>query len=83
MITIPSKDLIHEGIKSFMGKQKLREFGTTESAFQQILKGLTLPINTRERKDLQKQTKNNQENTNVSIIILNVNGLNALTKNTD
>ena len=83
MITIPSKDLIREEIKSFMGKQKLREFSTTKPALQQILQRLTQPVNTREKKDLQKQTQNNQENANVSIITLNVNGLNALTKNTD
>ena len=51
-------------IKSFMDKQKLREFSTTKPTLQKILKG-----NTRERKDLQKQTQNNQENANRSICI--------------
>ena len=44
-------------IKSFTDKQKLREFSTTKPVLQQILKGLRLPANTRERKDLQKQTQ--------------------------
>ena len=73
---------INGEIKSFMDKQKLREFSTIKPALKQILKGLTYPVNTRERKDLQKQTQNYQENTNVSIIILNVNRLNAPTKDT-
>ena len=45
-------------IKSFIDKQKLREFSTTKPALQQILKGLYI-VNTTERKDLQKQTENN------------------------
>ena len=32
---------IDEEIKSFRGKQKLREFSTTKPALKQILKGLT------------------------------------------
>ena len=55
---------INGEIKSFTDKQKLREFSTTKPALQQILKGLTYPVNTRERKDLQKQTQINQENAN-------------------
>ena len=43
-------------IQSFTGKQKLREFSTTTPALQQILKGLTYPVNAKERKDIQKQT---------------------------
>ena len=54
-------------IKSFTDKQKLREFSMTKPAMQQILKGLTYPVNTREREDLQKQTPNNQENANRNI----------------
>ena len=46
-------------IKSFADKQKLREFSTTKPALQQMLKGLILSENTREEKDLQKQTPNN------------------------
>ena len=53
-----------------MDKQKLREFNT-KPALQQILKGLPWPVNTRERKDLQKQTQNNQENANRNICINN------------
>ena len=50
----------YEGeIKSFTDKQKLREFSTTKPALQQMLKGLILSGNTREEKDLQKQTPNN------------------------
>ena len=57
---------INGEIKSFMDKQKLREFSTTKPTLQKILKG-----NTRERKDLQKQTQNNQENANRNICINN------------
>ena len=46
-------------IKSFTEKQKLREFSTTNPALQQMLKELLYAGNTREGKDLQKQTKNN------------------------
>ena len=37
-ITLPGKDLIQidEEIKSFSGKQKLREFSTTKPALQQM-----------------------------------------------
>ena len=62
---------IDEEIKSFTDKQKLREFSTTKPALQQILKGLTYPVNTRERKDLQKQTQYNQEKANRNICINN------------
>ena len=41
-------------IKSFPGKQKLKEFSNTKSALQQILKELLQAGNTREAKDLQK-----------------------------
>ena len=46
-------------IKRFSDKQRLREFRTTKSALQQMLKGLIQSGNTREEKDLQKQTPNN------------------------
>ena len=46
-------------IKSFTYKQKLREFSTTKPALQQMLKELLKVGNTREEKDLQKQTQNN------------------------
>ena len=48
-----------EEIKSFTDKQKLREFSTTKPALQQMLKELLQVGNTREEKDLQKQTQNN------------------------
>ena len=59
-MTIPSKDLIQNWWRnqSFTEKQKLREFTTTKPGLQQIPKGLTDPVNTRERKGLQKQTQN-------------------------
>ena len=41
-------------IKSFTDKQKLREFSTTKTALQQMLKELLQVGNTREEKDLQK-----------------------------
>ena len=41
-------------IKSFSEKQKLREFNTTKSALQQMLKGLTSSRNTMEEKDSAK-----------------------------
>ena len=46
-------------IKSFTDKQKLREFSTMKPALQQMLKEILLVGNTREEKDLQKQTQNN------------------------
>ena len=46
-------------IKSFTDKQKLKEFNTTKPALQQMLKELLYVGNTREEKDLQKQTQNN------------------------
>ena len=46
-------------IKSFSEKLKLREFSTTKPALQQVLKGPKQAGNTREVKDLQKQTQNN------------------------
>ena len=46
-------------IKSFTDKQKLRELSTTKTALQQMLKKLLEVRNTREEKNLQKQTQNN------------------------
>ena len=46
-------------VKSFSDKQKLREFGTTKPALQQMLKKQLAAGNTREEKDPQKQTQNN------------------------
>ena len=70
-------------IKSFSDKQKLREFSTTKPALQQKLKGITQARNTREEKDLQNQPqaiKKMAIGTYISIITLNINGLNAPTK---
>ena len=46
-------------IKSFSDKQKLREFSTTKSALQQMLKGLIYSRNTIEEKRSIKSTPNN------------------------
>ena len=46
-------------IKTFTNKQKLREFSITIPALQQMLKELLQVGNTRQGKDLQKQTQNN------------------------
>ena len=70
-------------IKSFSEKQKLREFSTIKPALQQMLKGLKYSRNTREEKDLQNQPQTIQKmaiGRYISIITLNVNGLNAPTK---
>ena len=69
-------------IKGFSHKQKLREFSTTKPALQQMLKGLVQSRNTTEEKRSTKLTPNNQKmamGTYISIIISNVNGLNAPT----
>ena len=75
---------IDEEIKSFSDKQKLREFSTTKPAIQQMLKGVIQSGNKREENDLKKQVPNNflkmAKRTYISIITLNVNGLNAPTK---
>ena len=70
-------------IKSFSDKQKLREFSTTKPALRQMLNRLIQSRNTREEKDLQTQPPKIKKMAIVlfiSIITLNVNGLNALTK---
>ena len=70
-------------IKTFTDKQKLREFITSKPALQQMLKELLQAGNTREGKDLQKQTQTIKKmviGTYMSIITLNVNGLIAPTK---
>ena len=46
-------------IKSFSDKQKLREFGTTKPALQQMLKGFIQSRNKREDKRSTKSTPNN------------------------
>ena len=46
-------------IKTFTDKQKLREFSANKSALQQMLKEFLQAGNTREAKELLKQTQNN------------------------
>ena len=70
-------------IKSFSDKQKLREFSATKPALQQMTQRLKQSGNTREEKDLQNQTpriKKMAIGTYMSIIAVNVNGLNVPTK---
>ena len=74
---------IDREIKTFTDKQKLREFGTTKRASQQMLKNFS-----RQETQDKEKTYNNKPKTitkmgigtYISITILNVNGLNALTK---
>ena len=72
----------YEGdIKSFTDKQKLREFSTTKAALQQMLKDLLQTGNTEKDYKLKpKRTKLMSTGSYLSIITLNVNGLNAPTK---
>ena len=70
-------------IKSFSDNQKLTEFSTTKPALQQMLKKILWEGNTGEQKDPQKKPKtikNMVIGTYISIITLNVNGLNAPAK---
>ena len=74
---------IDEEIKSFSDKQKLREFSTTKSALQQMLKGLHSQEIQEKKKYLQNEPQTIKKmtiGTYISIITLNVNGLNAPTK---
>ena len=66
----------------FADKQKLGEFSTTKTALQQMLEGFIYSRNTKEEKRSTKSTpiKKIAIGTYISIIILNVNGLNAPTK---
>ena len=75
--------IFNEEIKNFTGKQNLREFSTTKPALQQMLKELLR----QETQEKEKTYNNKQKTTNkmvtgtyISIITLNVNGLNAPTK---
>ena len=72
----------YEGeIKSCTDKQKLREFSTTKPALQQMLKNLFQTGNTERVYKLKpKTTKEMAIGSYLSIITLNVNGLNAPTK---
>ena len=69
-------------IKSFSDKQKLRECDTTKPALQQMLNKLIYSRNIREGKRSTKSTpiKKMTIGTYISIITLNVNGLNDPTK---
>ena len=71
-------------IKSFPDKQKLREFSTTKPSLQQMFKWTFIVKKySRRKKKSTKSTPNNYKmavGTYVSIITLNVNGLNAPTK---
>ena len=70
-------------IKRFSDKQKLTKFNTTKTALQQMTQRLKQSGNTREEKDLQNQTpriKKMAIGTYMSIIAVNVNGLNVPTK---
>ena len=70
-------------IKSFSDKQKLRESSTAKPALQQMLKELIWSRNSKEEKNLQNQPpkiKKMAIGTYISIITLNVEGLNAPTK---
>ena len=72
----------YEGeFKSFTDKQKLREFSTTKPALQQMLKDL-LQTGSAERLYIREPKVTNQMAMGpfLSIITLNVNGLNAPTK---
>ena len=70
-------------IKTFTDKQKLREFSTTKPALQQMLKKLLWVGSTREEKDPKNKPKTIKKmvlGTYISIITLNVDGLNAPNK---
>ena len=71
-------------IKSFLDKQKLREFSTIKQTLKQMLKGLIQSRNTREEIQNQAQTiKKMAIGTYISIITLNVNGVILQPKDTD
>ena len=67
-------------IKIFPDKQKLKEFSTTKPALQQIAKGTSLGRKHKERKSpTENKPKTNKKvikGSYISIITLNVNGLN-------
>ena len=70
-------------IKTFMDKQKLREFSTAKPALQQTLKNFTRQETQHEEKTYNnkpKTIKKMVKGTYISIITLNVKGLNAPTK---
>ena len=70
-------------IKSFSDKQKLTKFITTKPGLQQMLKEFTQSRNRKEEKDVQNQPKTIKKmaiGTYISIITLNLNGLDAPNK---
>ena len=70
-------------IKSFSNKQKLREFYSTKTSFTTNVKEIYIFQKYKKRKDLQNQPQTVTQmaiGTYISIITLNVNGLNAPTK---
>ena len=72
-----------EEIKSFPDKQKLKEFSTTKPALQQMLKNFSkweTQETIRTYKNKPKTIKKMVIATYISIITINVNGLNAPTK---
>ena len=73
---------IESEIKSFSDKQKLKEFSTTKPALKQMLKGLSQEIQEKKKiyKNKSKTIKKIAIGTYISLITLNVNGLNAPTK---
>ena len=70
-------------IKSFPNTQKLREFSSTKQALQQMLKEL-LRQKTQDKENFYRKYTQTIENvviaSHISIITLNVSGLNAPTK---
>ena len=69
-------------IKICSDKQKLRQFSTTKAALQQMLDLYSQEIQ-KKKKDLQNQPQSIMKmilGTYISIITLNINGLNAPTK---
>ena len=73
-------------IKSFSDKQMLREFSTNNQLYNKCSTDLYSQGTREKKKNLQDQPQTIKKmaiGTYISIITLNVNGLNAPTKNTD
>ena len=70
-------------IKTFTERQKLREFSTTKPALQQMLRNFSRKETEEKEKTYKSKTKTIKKmaiGTYISIITLNVSGLNAPTK---
>ena len=82
LLYLPRISFRYEGeLKRFTDKQKLREFSTTKPALQQMLKDLLQTGNTERLYECEPKTTNQMAmGLFLSIITLNVNGLNAPTK---